>query len=206
MIPIDFSLIDTVNFSGKGGKEKELCSLLTESMGWKRQSNKLFDFVNNESEILLEVKKQKDLQWFDPSKYANITKEEKDIDILFVLIGKNGTIDSLHTMKTEHFVENVWTEQQLKDSFDYITKYPKDQIKSGIKIRTFLDNNYNKTNTLYKRGIMYKAGDILWNPEQQEKIQVMRIHHNVIPTLYTVRNGDEQLYIVSEDDIEEVKQ
>lgn len=206
MIPIDFSFIDSLNFSGKGGKEKELCSLLTESKGWKRQSNKLFDFINEKSDILLEVKKQKDLQWFDPSKYANITEKEKDIDILFVLIGKSGTIDSLHTMKTKHFVENVWTEQQLKDAFEYITKYPKDQIKSGIKIRTFIENNCNKTNTLYKRGIMYKAGDILWNPEQQEEIKVMRIHDNVIPTLYTVTNSNKDLYIVSEDDIERRKQ
>jgi hypothetical protein len=100
---------------------------------------------------LVECKKQQDLQWIDPSKYHDITDEQKHILFLFLVISKNGTVDIAFTVRVGEFVDRIWTSEHIKDAWEYIQKYPKDQIKSSVKVRTFYKNNQDIITTVYKR-------------------------------------------------------
>ena len=76
-LKINLSKLIALNLSGKGGKE----ALCQDALGdnWNRDDCRLFDFSSDVLDTLLEFKKQKNLQWLDPSKYHSLTDKEKDI-------------------------------------------------------------------------------------------------------------------------------
>ncbi len=143
--------ISSINLRGRGGKEQMLHDILTRHSGWKRDSHILYDYSNDLLGCLVECKKQQDLQWIDPSKYHSITDEQKDIVFLFLVINKSGTVDIAFTVRVGDFIGRIWTNEHIKDAWEYIQKYPKDQIKSSVKVRTFYKNNQDIITTVYKR-------------------------------------------------------
>ena len=96
------SLVESINVSGQGGAEKKLEPLL-KANGFKRTSMPLYDFINPKTGERIEVKKQAGSQWFDLAKYANMSEQDKDITMLFVM-HKNGLIDSVHSIKLGEFL------------------------------------------------------------------------------------------------------
>lgn len=139
-----------INLKGRGGKESILKKVFSSS--WERESAKLHDFRNKKTEKLIELKKQEDLQWFDPSKYDNLSKEQREILLKFYLYSKEKKgVDAVFTVKTGDFVDSVFLKEELKDASEYVNKYPGTQIKKGIKIRKWFHNNRDKVNLLYIR-------------------------------------------------------
>jgi len=55
------------------------------------------------------------------------------------------------TAKLGDFVDRSFDIKQLQDGKNYVKKYPKDQIKSGIKIREFIKNNKEILEIAWKR-------------------------------------------------------
>jgi hypothetical protein len=154
MLPISSLNVDAIsilNLKGRGGKEQLINSILNEDSGWKRDSHILYDYSNDLLGCLVECKKQQDLQWIDPSKYHDVTDEQKNILFLFLVIDKNGIVDIAFSVRVGDFIERIWTMDHLRDAWEYISKYPKDQIKSSVKMRTFYKNNQDIITTLYKR-------------------------------------------------------
>jgi len=155
MFPISSLNVDALsilNLRGRGGKEQLINSIFTENSGWKRDSHILYDYSNDLLGCLVECKKQQNLQWIDPSKYHDITDEQKNILFLFLVIDKNGMVDIAFSVRVGDFVERLWTMDHLKDAWEYVKKYPKDQVKSSVTVRTFYKNNQDIITTLYKRG------------------------------------------------------
>ena len=66
------------SFKGQGGKEKiyEIFANDILKLPLKRQSHKLYDFVNLENDQKIEFKKQCNQQWFDASKYYNLSDND----------------------------------------------------------------------------------------------------------------------------------
>lgn len=146
-LKINLSKLIALNLSGKGGKE----ALFQDALGdnWNRDDCRLFDFSSDVLDTLLEFKKQKNLQWLDPSKYHSLTDKEKDILVLFVLLNSKGKPDTVFTVRTGDFVQRLWTEEETRDAWNYIQKHPKHQIKCGVKMRDWLDSNRDIANMLY---------------------------------------------------------
>lgn len=154
---LNLNILKGINLMGKGGKERLIKTIL--SKGWIRKETKrgkgigsIHDFLNTVLSLKLEVKKQKDLQWFDPGKYDNLTEEEENILILFIVLNEEKKVcDVCFTVRTGDFIKSSFTKEQLKDSREYKAKYPKTQMKHGIKIRKWFKENRDKVNILYIR-------------------------------------------------------
>ena len=144
-------LLSIVNLNGYGGKEHILSSILSRDNGWERTSHTLYDYKNDLLDCLVECKKQADLQWLDPSKYYGLSDREKKIRFLFIVINKQGYVDVAFTVKAEDLIGRLWSNDHVKDAWEYIQKYPKDQIKSSIKTRAFYRDNQDIIRTVYER-------------------------------------------------------
>jgi hypothetical protein len=150
---ISLNNIENLNLGGRGGKEKQIGQLLTKELGWTRKSGQLYDFVNNVTNIKVEIKKQGNQQWFDPTKYAKLTDSEKLIDIVFILIGKGGIVDTIFSISTQDFVSRTWEQDYLIASYNFKNSFPKSkaQIKYPVKVRDFFRDNSDIVNLIYKK-------------------------------------------------------
>jgi len=131
--------VTKINFRGKGGKEKEILSCFQNNL--VRRNGVLFDCQDLDTGEKYELKKQRNLQWFDPRKFLNLSKNDREIIIVFLLIDATGYCDKIATCKLGDFIDRSFNEEQLHDAGNYAKKYPKDQIKSGINVREFIKNN-----------------------------------------------------------------
>jgi hypothetical protein len=151
LTPTQKQLLSIVNLKGYGGKENILSRILSRDNGWERTSHTLYDYKNDLLGCLVECKKQADLQWLDPSKYYGLTDNEKEIRFLFIVINKQGYVDIAFAVKTGDLIGRLWSNEHVKDAWEYIQKYPKDQIKSSIKTRAFYRDNQDIIHTVYER-------------------------------------------------------
>jgi hypothetical protein len=140
-----------VNLKGYGGKEGILSSILSKMDGWERSSHKLYDYRNDMLGCLVECKKQANIQWLDPSKYNNLSREEQDIRFLFIVVDKKGFVELVFSVRTEDLIDRFWSKDHVRDAYEYICKYPKDQIKSSMKTRKFYADNLDIVSTIYER-------------------------------------------------------
>jgi len=141
--------ISKINFKGKGGKEQEIISCFANKL--IRKNSELFDCEDEDSGEKYEFKKQANTQWFDPRKFFNLTENEKKISLVFILVDKDGFCDVIFLVKLDQFVEKNFSTDQLKDAYKYGKKYPKDQIKSGVNIREFLEKNQDVVKTVWRK-------------------------------------------------------
>ena len=77
------TVISEINMGGRGGGEKKFAPALGSE--WELSSKPLYDFVNIETGAKIELKKQKNQQWFDGWKYHNLSEEDKQIIMLFTM-------------------------------------------------------------------------------------------------------------------------
>jgi hypothetical protein len=134
MIFIDKEKIKDTNFSGQGGKEKEYAKILGES--WDRVSEKLFDFHNRKTNQRLEMKKQKNIQWLDPTKYTCLSDEEKGIPMHWVCYDSSGQVDLILQSTTQQMVEAMrWDDEYLSSVQSFYKPARRTQIKEPIKVR-----------------------------------------------------------------------
>ena len=143
--------LSQTNLKGYGGKETVLSSILSSVDGRERASHKLYDYRNDMLGCLVECKKQADLQWLDPSKYYELSREEGDIRFLFIVVDKKGFVDLVFSVRTADLVDRFWSKDHVRDAYEYIRKYPKDQIKSSMKTRKFYAENRDIVTTIYER-------------------------------------------------------
>jgi hypothetical protein len=143
--------LSRTNLKGYGGKESILSSILRRVDGWERSSHKLYDYRNDMLGCLVECKKQADLQWLDPSKYYDLSSEEREIRFLFIVLDKRGFVEILFSVRCGDLVDRFWSQDHVRDAYGYICKYPKDQIKSSMKTRKFYAENQDIISTIYHR-------------------------------------------------------
>ena len=149
MLKINEEILDKLNFKGRGGKEQQILASFKNNL--VRKNGILYDCVDLETNEKYELKKQKNLQWFDPRKYFGLSVEDQKITIVFLLINENGYCDMIAIVKLGDFVNKIFSKEQLSDADNYAKKYPKDQIKSGILIREFIKKYPRIIRILWKR-------------------------------------------------------
>jgi len=166
MIKINKPEAQKANLSGKGGKEFLLKNVFTiPNTDCKRISAPLYDFVQGENK--LEFKKQGDTQWFDIGKYHNLKKEDQNIDMVFIVTSKGskndriptGEIMYIATMKLGTMVHILlnnseygalgWTKENFKTCYEQKKKYPTQQAKVKLEIRSFLRENKEYMKALF---------------------------------------------------------
>lgn len=140
-----------MNLKGQGGKESEFVKILSTTDGWVRRNGNLFDYENIITGVLVEIKKQQDTQWFDPSKYFNLTTKEKEITMLFCLTDSKGGVTKIFTIRTEDFILRNFSQDFLKDCYELKLKYNDVQVKKSVSIKKFLTNNSDIVNIIWEK-------------------------------------------------------
>jgi len=152
------TVISEINMGGRGGGEKKFAPALGSE--WERISASLYDFVNTETDARIELKKQKNQQWFDGWKYHNLSEEDKEIIMLFVVhdgcqveyvwsIALGEMIEVL--LNDEEYNESGWTADILAAEYQLKKIAPKRQSKLPIKVRKFVEKYQNRF-TLHYQG------------------------------------------------------
>ena len=152
---LNHSVIPKINMSGRGGSEKNFEPILE---SFCRVSQPLWDFENGL--IKVELKKQKNLQWFDIGKYHNLTKLEKQIVMMFV-IHDGEAILSIDTISLydllelacndNHCRQDGWTHDNIKNCNLLKRSFPKMQVKVPLKVANFISEHREQFINLYSR-------------------------------------------------------
>ena len=139
------SFVDNINLSGRGGAEKKLLSLFCD--GTKQINAPLYDFIQLDG-TKIECKKQENTQWFDIGKYHNLSEEDKNIMMLFILHNKGKINDKLYYIPLGEFLnlccndtelaEYGWTWKQIKRQYEAKQESPKIQSKACIRVKSFV--------------------------------------------------------------------
>jgi hypothetical protein len=154
----DEKIIAEIDMSGRGGGEKKFAMAL--SSDWGRVSASLYDFLNKNTNDRLELKKQKNAQWFDGWKYHNLSPEDQRIIMLFVLHDGHH-VDSIHSialgdmigilLNDDEYNESGWTAEILEKEYNLKKIAPKRQSKLPIKVRKFVQKHENHFTLHYER-------------------------------------------------------
>jgi len=146
-VRLDKKVIEAISMAGKGGGEKAFAAALID---FKRVNACLYDFVNENTQEKVELKKQKNLQWFDGWKYHNLSEEDKIITMLFVLhdgdkvsniysMPLGGMIDAL--LSDPEYDEAGWTPDVLQILHTLKGMAHKVQSKLPLKVKAFVEKH-----------------------------------------------------------------
>ncbi|WP_199459791.1 hypothetical protein [Vibrio owensii] len=150
MLKINLENISSVNLSGRGGKEELVVSLFSNKL--TRESKALYDLIDADTGKKYELKKQKDLQWLDPSKYYNLSEEDKQITMVFVCYQTSG-VDLIFTCSLGDLIEIEYSEEIVTACRNVRIVDPSIQTKKGLKTRSFLKSNRSICNVLYENSL-----------------------------------------------------
>ena len=144
---LDKKVISEINMGGKGGGEKAFAAALVD---FKRVSACLFDFVNESTQEKIELKKQKNLQWFDGWKYHDLSDEDKLITMLFVL-HDGDKVSSIYSMPLGTMIDTLladseyddagWTPEVLQTLYTLKGVAHKVQSKLPLKVKAFVEKH-----------------------------------------------------------------
>jgi hypothetical protein len=158
MLRIKFDEISSVDISGKGGAEAKIFPLFENRL--TRKNEPLYDAVDEDTVERYEVKKQKDLQWFDVGKYYRLEPVEQDIVMMFVIYDDTG-ISLIFTQRLGDFVttccadpefaKDGWTEENIAEAADKKKQYPKMQYKVPLKTKKYFAKYINQVQVIYSR-------------------------------------------------------
>lgn len=137
-------IISEINMGGRGGGEKVFAPALAD---YRRVSKSLYDFVNEDTQEKIELKKQKDLQWFDGWKYHNLSEDDRNITMMFVMhdgqkvssiysVSLGAMIDAL--LADAEYNKSGWTADVLESLNTLKNNAPKVQSKLPLKISGFI--------------------------------------------------------------------
>lgn len=152
-ISINQDIILEIDIAGKGGKEKSLLDIFYAT----RDNHKMYDGLLPDGRKI-EIKKQQSKQWFDAGKYHNLSKEQKNIYVIFIIY-RDDKITKIFYLKLGKFINILtkdknakdWCLDMLEDAYNFKKKYPSVQLKIDVNIIKFLENNQKDCTILYDR-------------------------------------------------------
>ena len=157
-LKINEVLIQSTKIGGRGGKEGLIRGLFHNRL--EKVNGELHDFVSGK--FRYEIKKQMNQQWFDISKYHNLSDEDKNIILVFVMWnGKTGLCTTIVTITLGKFlnlvldnenhkcIEYGWTRDNIKILNDIKKVSPKIQAKAQLYMKTFIENYKCNFNVIY---------------------------------------------------------
>jgi len=143
-VRLNKKIISEINMGGRGGGEKTFAPALSD---YQRVSKSLYDFVNERTQEKIELKKQKDLQWFDGWKYHNLSEDDRNITMMFVM-HDGEKVTSIYSMPLGSMVDTLladaeynksgWTADVLQSLSALKDIAPKVQSKLPLKVEGFI--------------------------------------------------------------------
>jgi hypothetical protein len=155
----DESLLLNLDFSGRGGKEKQIMQLFP---SFSRKDTKKLDFICLKETIIYETKKQQDQQWFNLAKFYNLTKNEQRINLLFICFNqKDGLVDLIFCIEKGEFLNLLINNKKMKDrgwsmgviekAYELVNLAPIIQPKISVGMRKFYKDYNKEVKTIYNK-------------------------------------------------------
>lgn len=154
----DKTLLLSLNFGGKGGKEREITQIFPSLL---RKDSKKLDFICQEETVIYEMKKQQNLQWFNLSKFYNLKGPEQKINFLFICIDKGGLIDLIFCIEKGVFLNILIEDRSNDDSGWNLTSIDlahqlanvssKVQCKAPVRMRSFFKKNKEEVKVIWEK-------------------------------------------------------
>ena len=129
--------------------------LFNESL--KRVSASLYDAITPCGEKI-EFKKQANTQWFDLPKYYDLSDDERNIKMIFILHDK-GTVKKVASVTLGQMLDRLldnpkyadkgWTSEMLESLHYLKRKHPRFQAKVGLDTKPFLADNKDIVEVIY---------------------------------------------------------
>jgi len=141
------SSISEIDISGRGGCEQVIGDKIIPIA--ERVSAPLHDFemLCNGNKSRIEVKKQENDQWFDIAKYHDLSSEDRDVIMLFVL-HRGGRITHLALIRLGELLDLLlsnssfrtygWTEYAIETAHKLVQESPQLQFKAKLKVRDLI--------------------------------------------------------------------
>lgn len=154
---INIEKIKGLMLDGKGGKDKELTAVLKNS---RRISNPLYDAIllHKNKEYKIEIKRQRNTQWFDICKYYNLKAEEKKIVMLFFMT-EDSLITRVVAISLDDFLSLMlslvpmgahgWKNNIIETAAQLKKECPTIQFKAKANIKNLIKNYPKKFTTVH---------------------------------------------------------
>jgi len=138
-----------VDISGRGGKEQIIVDKLFEGQ-LTRVHGEMYDAVDMNG-IKYELKKQQNLQWFDPRKYAEFGKKTGLVKMLFIVWEKEIGVTLVASTYTWQFAERLFPDKLIDLAIQIKDISPKTQLKHPLYVKRYIEENTDTVDILYER-------------------------------------------------------
>lgn len=153
----DKSLLLHIDFSGRGGREKQIKKLFP---SLKRHDRKGYDFVSEDA-IIYETKKQANMQWFNLAKFHNLSKSEQRIKLLFICVDSNNLVDLIFCVEKGDFLKILVDNKEMRDrgwswgaiekAHELVKLASTIQPKTSIIMRNFFKKYRKEVEVIYEK-------------------------------------------------------
>ena len=123
---LDNDIVQSILLKGAGGKEDVLATMFARGTDVKRINHPLYDFhVNN---YKVECKRQTATNWFDYAKYYNLSEDDRQIVMLFI-IHKGGVIRKIVGVSLGQFITLACADARCQKDGRSHSRRSSDQIQ-----------------------------------------------------------------------------
>jgi len=153
-----------LDIKGYGGQDNKIAEAIFKNSQKPigKSDKRFYDCLikNGNDEYLIEIKKQRNDQWFDIGKYYKLSKRNANIIVVFIIYDKEGISIIAGILLKEllkklcannKFKEYGWSKASIKSAFYLKQEHPKLQLKAMLKVRDFVRNNKNDFQIIYNR-------------------------------------------------------
>ena len=115
-----------------------------------RDHHETHDAVDSDGNYY-EIKKQQNLQWFDPRKYTSMDTTLSTTQIIFIVWEKDVGVVTVALCSTMNFIREIFNDDLLVLASKVAIASPRTQLKHPVYIKSMISENPKLFNIIYQR-------------------------------------------------------
>jgi hypothetical protein len=159
-VRLDKKILSEINVSGYGSGEKAFGPAL---IGFRRVDETLYDFVNDQTQEKVELKKQQGTQWFDGWKYHDLTPDDRKIVMMFLVYKKKTGVEYVWSISLGDFIDILlddneyspdgWEVENLAIKHMTKQRYKTEQSKLKLSVKKFVNKHGDRGTFHYQKSL-----------------------------------------------------
>ena len=138
-----------IGLDGRGGKDNLIINELFKGQ-LIRDHHETHDAVDSDGNYY-EIKKQQNLQWFDPRKYTSMDTTLSTTQIIFIVWEKDVGVVTVALCSTINFIREIFNDDLLDLASKVAIASPRTQLKHPVYIKSMISENPKLFNIIYQR-------------------------------------------------------
>ena len=132
-----------------GGKDNLIINELFKGQ-LTRSHHETHDAVDSDGNYY-EIKKQQNLQWFDPRKYTSMDTTLSTTQIIFIVWEKDVGVVTVALCSTINFIREIFNDDLLDLASKVAIASPRTQLKHPVYIKSMISKNPKLFDIIYQR-------------------------------------------------------